>query len=162
MLGFDTETRPTFRKGQFFLPSLIQLATHNHVYLFQISRFNLPAGLLEIFSSQHIVKVGAGLNYDVKQLQQIAAFDEQSFVDIAHLATRLGIKQTGLRTLCALLFGKRLSKKARCSDWSRKHLSAEQIKYAAADAWISRELYMALNSLLEKQNASAEPMVSGK
>ncbi|MBB5021778.1 3'-5' exonuclease [Desulfurispira natronophila] len=152
LLGFDTETRPAFRKGQSYLPSLIQLATRDCAYIFQISRYPIPAELLEILASPHHCKSGAGLSYDIRQLQQMRRFKPDNFTELGDIATQLGLRQTGLRSLCALIFGQRLSKGAQCSDWSRHHLTQVQIQYAATDAWVSRELYVAMEAMLRRIN----------
>lgn len=142
ILGFDTETKPSFRKGITHLPALLQLATSQSAYLFQIQQVGLSRELIGIFTDSAVVKVGVALDYDIKKLQEISYFEPRGFVDLRTVATELGIKRTGLRNLAANLLGLRISKSARLSNWAKKQLSPSQINYAATDAWISRELYI--------------------
>jgi len=144
VLGFDTETRPAFVKGQTFPVALIQLASRNAVYIFQMRHLKFPGMLGEIFSNPFIIKAGVAPDYDLKQLRELGAFDQAGFVDLGTVARREGIKNRGLRGLTALLLGFRISKQAQRSDWSRMPLSPAQISYAATDAWVSREVYLRL------------------
>jgi ribonuclease D len=144
VVGFDTETRPAFKKGQKFLPSLLQLATRDCVYLFQLKHIGLPGPLLEILSDPAIIKAGVSLAYDVKELQQLARFAPAGFVDLGTLAKKKGIKNHGLRGLAAVILGIRITKSVQTSNWAKEILTRAQISYAATDAWIGRELYLQL------------------
>lgn len=148
LLGFDTETRPSFRKGQSYAPSLLQLATDREVFLFQL-RHSLPEPLLAILSAPGIVKAGVGLKDDLLNLQALMAFVPQGFVDLAVLARQRGLAASGLRGLAAAVCGIRISKSARTTNWARPDLSPQQIQYAATDAWIGREIYKRLKTLPE-------------
>lgn len=141
-LGFDTETRPAFHKGQHFLPSLLQLANDEEVYLFQLKKIGLMKPLLAILSDPDVAKVGVSLDYDLKELQKISPFQPAGFIDIGKMARKMGIKNHGLRGLAAVLLGIRLSKTAQRSNWSRNTLTSAQIHYAATDAWVGREIYL--------------------
>jgi len=146
-LGFDTETRPAFKKGQHFPPSLLQLSTADIVFIFQLSKLGLPKSVQDILSSKEIIKVGVSLNYDIRELKKISDFAQHGFVELAGMAKKLGIKNNGLRGLCGTLLGFRISKSARTSNWSRKKLHSSQIRYAATDAWVGRELYLRMEQL---------------
>ncbi len=141
VLGFDTETRPTFRKGESHLPSLLQFAGERHVYLFQIQQCTL-APLLEILSRPDIVKAGVAIERDLAGLKRLTPFQEAGFIDISHPAKEAGIKNLGLRGLTALLFSFRISKKEQVSNWARQDLTESQKRYAATDAWASRNIYL--------------------
>ncbi|MDR0533058.1 MAG: 3'-5' exonuclease domain-containing protein 2 [Verrucomicrobiales bacterium] len=145
IIGFDTETRPAFRKGESYLPSLIQLATAKAVYLFQINRDWFPMEIVGILESPALKKSGLAINQDLNKLKQIRNFNEQGMVDLAVSAAKLGIKTTGLRSLAAIYLGVRVSKGAQVTNWSKPMLTPAQIQYAAVDAWISRELYFKLH-----------------
>ena len=145
VVGFDTETRPAFKKGQKFLPTLLQLATSECVYLFQLNRVGLPEPLLAILSNPETIKAGVSLAYDIKELQQLARFSPTGFVDLGTLAKKKGIKNHGLRGLAAVILGIRITKSAQTSNWANDTLTRAQISYAATDAWIGRELYMRLS-----------------
>ena len=142
LLGFDTETRPAFRKGESYDPSLLQLATETEVYLFQIQQCGLTPGLLQLLSSPEIVKAGVALDRDVSELQAMAPFQPAGFVELADVAKKARIKNLGLRGLTAILFGFRISKKEQVSNWARKELTESQQTYAATDAWLGRKIYL--------------------
>lgn len=147
VLGFDTETRPAFTKGESFLPALTQLAGEQCVYLFQHKLMGTIAPLLPIFSNSEVMKVGVALHDDIKGLQQIESFEARGFVELSQFTTPLGIINTGLRPLCGIFLGGRISKGAQVSNWARTELQQAQITYAATDAWVSRELFLKLESL---------------
>lgn len=150
LLGFDTETRPAFRKGQSFPPSLLQLATADEVFLFQLNRVGLPGGLLKLLSDPDILKAGVGLDFDLKSLQELRPFQPRGFVDLARVARQKGIRNNGLRGLAAAVCGIRISKSARTTNWANDLLTPQQIRYAATDAWIGRELFLRLDSLPDR------------
>jgi ribonuclease D len=140
-LGFDTETRPCFKKGQYYPPALIQLATESCIYLFRISKTKTFAPLLPILESPEILKTGVAIKEDVKELRAMENFTPAGFLEIAEITVKLGYENRGLRALAALLLGGRISKAAQVSNWARAELDRKQIRYAATDAWISREIY---------------------
>ncbi|WPJ97854.1 3'-5' exonuclease [Coraliomargarita algicola] len=140
-LGFDTETRPSFKKGEYYPPALIQLATANCVYLFRISKTETFAPLLPILESPDILKTGVAIKDDVKELRAMEEFTPAGFVEIADITLKLGYENRGLRALASLLLNGRISKAAQVSNWARAELDNKQIRYAATDAWISREIY---------------------
>ncbi|MEN8663179.1 MAG: 3'-5' exonuclease [Lentimonas sp.] len=140
-LGFDTETRPCFKKGEYHPPALIQLGTAKCAYLFRISKTKTLAPLVSILESPDILKTGVAIKDDVKELRKMEDFDANGFVEIADLTQKLGYSNRGLRPLAGLLLGGRISKAAQVSNWARQELDEKQVRYAATDAWISRELY---------------------
>ncbi len=142
LLGFDTETRPAFRKGERYDPSLLQLATSTEVYLFQIQQCGLTPNLIKVLSAPGIIKTGVALERDVSELQAMALFSPAGFVELATFAKKARIKNLGLRGLTAILFGFRISKKEQVSNWARKDLTDSQQTYAATDAWLGRKIYL--------------------
>ena len=142
VLGFDTETRPAFKKGVRHAPALLQLAGSDRVYIFQLTVLGLPDSLRALLADEAVIKAGVALAHDVRELKTIADFTPAGFVELEKLARRAGLKNFGLRGLAAALLGVRISKKARLSNWAAAQLSPDQIAYAATDAWISRELYV--------------------
>lgn len=144
VLGFDTETKPTFNKGEYNLPSLIQLASSKKVYLFHIRNSVIPPTLLKVFNEKSIIKTGVAIKRDIDDLKKINNFKENGFIELTKIAKNLGVENLGLRSLVALFLKHKISKKEQVSNWARKKLTNSQKKYAATDAWISRKLYIFL------------------
>ena len=142
VLGFDTETRPAFNKGQSYLPSLLQMAGRKVVYLFQLSKCGLTDSIINLLSIDDIIKSGVAINQDLIELQQISNFEPAGFIDLGDIARSKGLPHHGLRGLAAYLLNFRISKSGRTSNWSANQLTKKQIKYAATDAWLGRELYL--------------------
>ena len=142
VLGFDTETRPAFRKGESYMPSLVQLGGENKVYLFQLALIKNSTKLFGLLSNPDILKVGVAMDYDIRQLQEIREFEASGFQNLETIAEQLGIKKNGLRNLAAIALGVRISKSEQRSNWSRDPLTRQQVIYAATDAWVSREIYL--------------------
>ncbi len=144
LLGFDTETRPSFERGVSYPPALLQLATRSDVFVFQLQALGGLGPLRSVLENARITKAGAAISDDIKQLNDCWKFKPRNFIEIGHLAKELGFKQTGLRSLAGLILGFRISKKEQRSNWAKPNLTRSQITYAATDAWISRELYLHL------------------
>jgi ribonuclease D len=147
VVGFDTETRPSFKKGERHLPCLVQAATARAVYLFQLSRLDVFPALVELLARGETVKAGVGLAHDVRQLKLVFPFTVNNVVDLGVVARRRGLGQTGVRNLAGMLLGFRIPKGNRTSNWAAPRLSPAQITYAATDAWACRELYLRFESL---------------
>jgi ribonuclease D len=147
VVGFDTETRPSFKKGERHLPCLIQAATAHAVYIFQLSRLDVFPALVELLARGETVKAGIGLAHDVRQLKLVFPFTVNNVVDLGVVARRRGLGQTGVRNLAGMLLGFRIPKGNRTSNWAAPRLSPAQITYAATDAWACRELYLRFESL---------------
>ena len=143
VLGFDTETRPAFRKGESYPPALVQLAGEAVVWILPIQRFDCSTLLRKIFQSENL-KAGIGVADDLRQMKKVFAFEETNMVDVGALARRLGIEQTGLRNLAGIALGYRIPKGSRTSNWGAARLTRQQIAYAAMDAWAARALYLRL------------------
>ena len=146
-VGFDTETRPAFRKGEVHLPCLVQAATARAVYLFPLRRPDAFAALSGILGEPRIAKAGVALADDLRPLKLVFPFVERSMVDLGVVARRAGFHQTGVRNLAGIFLGFRVPKGARTSNWAAPQLSSAQITYAATDAWVCRELYLRFASL---------------
>ena len=145
--GFDTETRPVFQKGHAHQPSLVQLATSRAVYLFQLSRLDCAAALVEVLGNPRLVKTGVALGRDLQELQRLYPFLPANLLDLGDVAKRQGLDQTGVRNLVGLFLGGRITKGARTSNWARPDLSPAQLDYATTDAWVCRELYLRFEQL---------------
>jgi ribonuclease D len=147
VVGFDTETRPAFKPGESYLPSLVQFATASAVYLLQIQQHDLFGAVREILSSEQIVKVGVSVADDLRNLKKLFEFDERSVVDLGKVAEGHGLKQTGVRNLAGMFLGTRIPKGTKTTNWAARRLTPQQIAYAATDAWVCRELYLRFKEL---------------
>jgi ribonuclease D len=150
LIGFDTETKPTFVKGPLNPPSIMQLACIDKVYIFQLDNESLYKKLFPILSNENITKCGVSVDRDLIELMYFSPFDPLSFVDLGNIARDYDVPHHGLRGLVAMFLKHRISKGAQISDWSKTVLSQSQITYAATDAWISLKLFEAFeqNDLL--------------
>lgn len=147
VVGFDTETRPSFRVGEHHPPALAQAATARVVYLFALQRMDFAGVLEPLLSSHHTVKAGVGLGEDLRKLQATFAFKPAAIVDLGALARRHRLEKSGVRPLAAMLLGFRIPKGAKTTNWAARQLSRQQIAYAATDAWVCRELYLKFEEL---------------
>jgi ribonuclease D len=147
VVGLDTETRPAFRKGESYLPALIQVATAANVCVFQLSQVDCSAAAAEFLGRTTVIKAGIGLKYDLGQLQLRFPFEASAVLDLGDVAKRHGFQQSGVRNLVGLFLGFRISKGAQTSNWAARQLTAQQIQYAATDAWACRELYRRFQDL---------------
>lgn len=142
VLGFDTETKPTFRKGRYNAPALVQFACSHAVFLIQINKAGFSEQLIELLVCPSQIKAGVGVRDDIRELSKISQFTPSGLVDLGEVAKKNHLGTHSLRGLAAALLGFRISKTAQCSNWSQPELSQQQIRYAATDAWVSREIYL--------------------
>jgi len=147
LLGFDTETQPNFQKGTNNLPALLQLAGETTVWIFQLTLLGLPEELRATLSNAEIIKTGVAVDLDLHNLQKLDHFHPDSFVELVSVAKEAGIKNHGLRGLAAVMLGYRISKSAQRSNWGDETLSEKQLRYAATDAWVGREIYLRLQEM---------------
>lgn len=141
IVGFDTESRPSFTKGTSYPVSLIQLAYNDTAFLFQLKKTGFPGSLMEFMGNENIKKVGVGVKNDIAKLQEQSNFTARGFIDLSKLAAEKGIIQVGLRGLTARYFMRRLTKSAQKTNWSTPVLTHKQQGYAALDAWICLQIY---------------------
>jgi ribonuclease D len=144
IIGFDTETRPSFKRGQIYKVALLQLAVPNKVYLIRLHHTGLPSEIISIFENPRIVKAGVAIHDDIKSLQKVNKFTPASFVELSALARSLGLQVESVKKLAGLLLGIRISKSAQTSNWEAPTLTEKQIDYAATDAWVCLEIYSKL------------------
>ena len=147
VVGWDTETRPAFRKGESYPPSLVQVATARAVHIFQLARLDVTQPVAGLFAAREILKVGISVADDLRSLKRVLEFEERAVLDAGAVARRHGIEQTGLRNLAGMFLGIRIPKGKRTSNWAVQRLSPQQIEYAATDAWACRELYLRFREL---------------
>ena len=162
ILGFDTETRPSFVKGEWFPPALVQIATVDTVYLFRIAKLegnDKLCPLIPLFESPLLFKVGVSIAHDVRELLKIQHFSPRAFREITHMTRQLNYVPQGLRGLAALLLHGRISKAKQMTNWEKHHLTFPEITYAATDAWIGRELYTIVRRQQEEQQLPTLPEI---
>ena len=147
VVGLDTETRPSFSKGESHLPCLVQAATARAVYLFQLKRIDAAPMIAELLETSHVIKAGVALAHDLRSLKLLFPFQERNIIDLGIVARRAGFSQTGLRNLVGMFLGFRVPKGNRTSNWAAARLSQAQITYAATDAWACRELFLRFGTL---------------
>lgn len=151
VLGFDTEARPSFKKGKSYPTALVQLAGTAVVVLIRLPHTPFSERLADLLARPDIIKAGVAIRDDICSLQRLHSFEPGGLVELADMARRLHIRAQGLRTLTACLMGGRISKSAQCSNWEKKVLTPQQIRYAATDAWIGREIYLKLKEIESMQ-----------
>ena len=148
VIGFDTESKPAFSKGEKYPPSLVQIGTEKKVYIFQLAKINHLQFLKPILENHNIKKVGIAIRDDVLKLKDIENFRCAGFIDISDITKSFGIIHTGLRNLAGIFLKFKISKSSQVTDWSLENLSPKQLIYAATDAWTSRELYLKVQEYL--------------
>ena len=142
LIGFDTESRPAFKKGVSYPISLIQFSTFDKAFLFQIEQTGFIDSLKELLEDKEVKKIGIGIDADKKKLAELSAeIKTDGFIDLKKLAESKKIIQSGARALTARYLKHRITKSAQRSNWAVSDLSPKQIKYAATDAWICMEIY---------------------
>jgi len=144
LLGFDTETRPTFRKGRKNAVSLIQLSTEDLACLFRINKIGIPDELADLLSDPSVIKTGVAVHDDIKFLKSVRKFNPEGFVDLQTLVKDFGIQSSGLKKLTAIVLGFRISKRQQVTDWEAEQLTEAQQIYAATDAWVCHQIYKKL------------------
>lgn len=149
MLGIDTETRPSFRKGRTNKVSLIQLSTDTDCYLFRINKIGLIDELRDLLTDPNVTKIGISLRDDFSVLRRVDSFEPRSFIDLQSMVGLYGIDDMSLQKIYAIIFGKKISKAQRLSNWEADQLSVPQQYYAALDAWACLHIYEALQQGVE-------------
>lgn len=145
VLGFDTETRPTFTPEQHANgTALLQLSGSGKAFLFRLQTLGLPRPLASILANPSIIKVGAATLDDVRGLQKLTKFVPKGFVDLQNIVWEYGIRDKSVKKMTAIILGVKISKAQQLSNWEAEHLSESQQRYAATDAWVCREMYLKL------------------
>lgn len=141
ILGFDSETRPAFHKGQRNKIALIQLSTEDTCYLFRTNLIGIPDCLIDILVSKKIKKIGLSIHDDFSAIRNRADFKPENFIELQRFVKQFGIEDNGLQRIYGILFDRRISKRQRLSNWEADILSDAQKKYAALDAWACLRIY---------------------
>ena len=141
LLGFDTETKPTFKKGRKNTVSLIQLSTENLACLFRINKIGITEELLRLLSDPSVIKAGVAVHDDIRFLKGVKKFSPDGFIDLQSFVKDFGIQSSGLKKLAAIVLGFRISKRQQVTDWEADQLTEAQQIYAATDAWVCHQIY---------------------
>jgi ribonuclease D len=152
VLGFDTETRPSFKKGVVYPTSLIQLSTLDQAWLLRMSKIGYPKELLDLFTREDVLKVGLGLNDDIRRMRADFQFEPQGFLDLQQYVEAFRIEEKGLKKLSGIVLGRRISKSQQVSNWDAEVLTEAQIRYAATDAWICLMIYNRLRKSIKRSH----------
>ena len=146
VLGFDTETRPSFKAGVSNKVSLLQLSTYERCYLIRLNRVKFSSKLQSILQRSDILKIGADVAGDLRSLGKLRSFTPRGFIDLQTEVAKYGIEDKSLRKMSGIVLGKRVSKAQRLSNWEAQHFTDQQMVYAATDAWVCLKIYDALKS----------------
>jgi ribonuclease D len=149
LIGFDTETRPTFKPGERNEVALMQLSTEDTCFLFRLNKIGYPAALEEILCNPEIKKIGLSLRDDFAAMRSRSGRKPVNFIDLQIFADKFGIDDNGLQRIYAIIFGKKITKNQRTSNWEATELSNAQLAYAAIDAWACLRIY---NHLMNTNN----------
>ena len=146
VVGVDTETRPSFKKGKINDVALLQISTCDTCFLFRLNRIGIP-DFLEEFLLNDVLKIGLSLRDDFNMLRRANKKDPRvgNWIELQDYVGRFGIEEKSLQKIYAILFGKKISKSQRLSNWEADVLTEAQQQYAATDAWATLEIYMKLN-----------------
>lgn len=144
IIGFDTETRPNFKKGQNHLVSLLQLSTRSTCYLFRINKIGLAQPLIDLLEDESLLKVGVSIHDDFHNLKKLHDLNPAGFIELQQLVKQVGIGEAALAKMYGILFGKRISKSQRLTNWEADELTPAQQNYASLDAMACIEIYEAL------------------
>jgi ribonuclease D len=146
LLGFDTETKPSFKKGTINRVSLLQLASSTDAFLFRLNKIGLPPCLIQILSNPRQLKMGIAIRDDIRHLKTLHIFKPDGFLELQEYVKQFGIENSGLSKLAGIILNFRISKSQQLTNWENDILTEPQKLYAATDAWAAYEIYMALNS----------------
>ncbi len=146
IVGFDTETRPSFKRGHTNHVALMQLSAGDTCFLFRLNEIGFTDQLKDLLEDQNVIKVGASVHDDFLNLNKIKQFEPAGFVDVQHYVKDFKIEDNSLARIYGILFGERISKNQRLTNWEQETLSAGQVSYAALDAYACTHIYLYLKS----------------
>ncbi len=143
-IGFDTEKKPTFNKGEYNHTAMVQLSTMDDAYLFRLNNMGYPQSLFDYMADKSILKLGISIDDDLKDLNKAKKFKPRNFTDLNDVVRELGVKHMGVKKLAAVFLESRISKNQQVSNWENETLTPAQLKYAATDAWICLAIHRKL------------------
>ncbi len=141
-VGFDTETRPVFKKGEYHKVALVQLSIGRFCFLFRLNKIKgVPDCLKDLLEDPEIIKVGLSTPDDFRNLNKWRPIEPKGFVELQQLVSQYGITDKSLAKIYADVFEKRLSKRQQMTNWEADQLSFAQQAYASLDAISCVEIY---------------------
>lgn len=149
VLGFDTETRPSFKKGKVYPTSLIQISSLEQAWILRVNRIGYPGPLLDLLSGEIPLKIGLGLQDDLRRLRADFQFEPDGFLDLQNYVQAFRIDEKGLKKISGIVLNRRISKSQQVSNWDADILSEAQLRYAATDAWICLMIYNSLRDSIK-------------
>lgn len=141
VVGFDTESRPSFKRGEKHSVALIQFATASKAWLIRTCKLGLDASIVALLESPTVIKAGVSLRDDSLRLRELASFSPRGFFELQAAMQKIGIEERGVRNMALSLLGFRISKRQQLSNWENSTLTEAQQRYAATDAWVCYQLY---------------------
>ena len=152
IVGVDTETRPSFKRGIMHKVALLQVSTYDTCFLFRLNMIGMCPPVVRLLSHPTLVKVGLSLKDDIHMLHQLGDFAGNNFIDLQNIVGQVGIRDMSLQKIYANLFGQKVSKRQRLTNWEADVLNDPQKQYAAIDAWVCLKIY----DRIEELKASGE------
>lgn len=152
VVGFDTESKPSFTKGKSNKIALMQISTQKRCFLFRLQMIGKNQRLKEFLENENIKKIGVAIHGDLRNLRVWSKFEPKNFVDLQNIVGDYGIEELGLQKIYAIVFGKKISKSQQLSNWEAKILNRAQQVYAATDAWACRQIYLKLTKNKKARN----------
>ncbi len=147
-LGFDTETKPAYKKGVNNKVALIQVASNDMAWLFRINKIGIPDMLKSFLEDESLLKIGAGLDDDMQRLRKLVQFTPGGFIDLQKYVEAFNIESKSLKKMVAIILRYKISKSQQLSNWESDSLNDQQLRYAATDAWVCLEMYHTLRNSL--------------
>jgi ribonuclease D len=149
ILGVDTETRPSFKKGRVNKVALLQVASHEVCFLFRLNQLGISPAVKRLLEDKSVPKIGLSWHDDLNMLHKSGEFETGYFIDLQNHVREIGVEDLSLQKLYANFFGQKISKRERLTNWEADILNDKQKQYAATDAWACIMLYEELMRLEE-------------
>ncbi len=143
-MGFDTETRPSFKVGEVYPVSLLQLSTETDAFIVRLKTITQFSNLKIVFENENIKKIGAAIRDDLRLLQMKFKFEAKGFIELQNLAKEKGLSNFGLKGMAEEVLGAGITKGPKLTNWAAETLTPDQLSYAATDAWVGLKIYLAL------------------
>ncbi|MBQ8423646.1 MAG: 3'-5' exonuclease domain-containing protein 2 [Coprobacter sp.] len=144
VVGLDTETRPSFKKGVVHQVALVQISTWDTCYLFRLCKMSALHTIKRILESKKILKIGLSLKDDFHGLHRLDEIEPHHYIELQQFVAAYDIDEMSLQKVYAILFGRKISKSQQLSNWEAAELTPAQQQYAATDAWSCLHIYRAL------------------